>query len=90
MFLLNVQQNVKRPNHSSSIDMSFPFLLLVGLSAPSTSSASCWDPSSFVADSMCRFFTDCSTKRRYECPPNSLFDRNLKQCVPKEYVQCWW
>ncbi len=58
--------------------------------ANSTSSANCWDPTAFVADTMCRFFTDCSKKTRYECPLDTLFDRNLKSCVPKQYVQCWW
>jgi hypothetical protein len=64
----------------------------VRLPAESTPSGdnNCWDPKTFVLDSMCRFFTDCSTKRRYECPPNSLFEQNLKRCVPKENVQCWW
>ena len=87
MLILNVQQNVRIKKIIFSISIVF---LLVGLPVASTSSANCWDPLSFVADSMCRFFTDCSTKRRYECPPDSLFDRNLKQCVPKQYVQCWW
>jgi hypothetical protein len=66
------------------------FSFLVGLPAESTSSANCWDPTAVVPDTMCRFFTDCSTKIRYECPPNSLFERNLKRCVPKQNVQCWW
>ncbi|CAF3765968.1 unnamed protein product [Rotaria magnacalcarata] len=55
--------------------------------ASSVSSANCWDPSSVVADSMCRFFTDCSTKSRYECPPDSLFSSSLKRCVPKQNNQ---
>jgi len=66
------------------------FLIIVRLPAESTSSADCWDATAIITDSMCRFFTDCSTKRRYECPPNSSFERNLKRCVPKQYVQCWW
>ncbi|CAF3403070.1 unnamed protein product [Rotaria socialis] len=57
--------------------------------ASSVSSTNCWDPSSVVVDSMCRFFTDCSTKSRYECPPGSLFSSSLKRCVPKQNVQCW-
>lgn len=80
---------------------SFSFLLinfnkiiyfdnLVGLPVSSLPSTNCWDPSSSVADSMCRFYTDCSTNLRYECPPDSLFDRNSKRCVPKQQVQCWW
>ncbi|CAF1164250.1 unnamed protein product [Rotaria sordida] len=55
----------------------------------SISSTNCWDPSSFVADTKCRFFTDCSTKQRYECPPDSSFASNLKRCVPQQNVQCW-
>ncbi|CAF0940278.1 unnamed protein product [Rotaria sp. Silwood1] len=53
-------------------------------------STNCWDPSSFVSDSMCRFFTDCSSKSRYECPSDSSFALSLKRCVPKENVQCWY
>ncbi|CAF2630318.1 unnamed protein product [Rotaria sp. Silwood2] len=49
-------------------------------------STNCWDPSSFVTDSMCRFFTDCSNKRRYECPPDSSFALSVKRCVPKQNV----
>ncbi|CAF3523000.1 unnamed protein product [Adineta steineri] len=54
------------------------------------SSANCWDPSASIPDTQCRFFTDCSTKRRYECPPETSFERNIKRCVPKNNVQCWW
>lgn len=82
--------NRKHSTHPSPLLISLRFRLPVRLSAPTSPSANCWDPSAVITDTQCRFFTDCSSKRRFECPPESSFERNLKRCVPKEHVQCWW
>jgi len=46
--------------------------------------------SSYTTDTMCQFFTDCSTSKRHRCPPASVFDKHKQRCVPKGDIQCWW
>ena len=78
-----------KTNDTLPIDRCLSLAYLVAIPVASLGSVYCPNASALVPDTSCRFHTDCSSKSRYQCPPDTSFDKASKQCVPKQSIQCW-